>query len=270
MFISRCRASNHSFSRSGFVKGNLWAVTSSPSGRNLLGLKRFSHPGYTHERTILNKKLTQRHITLCQSTRDNFGAVLFLHTIVNIGSVVPLTSRVTFRRDYVVRSVADAHRSASARRASEIFEVDTSPRVYEWVINYISHKLLQIFKMWNVFIGGSNVKCNNFWIRKALKKFSCHPKAFYKWKLNDPFFLLLKYGLVLTSFCYKMKELHYKIIHIAVILYSQNVSWTSCTFCNSNLETISHLFFECDYAKDLWKKCLGLFSQLTTNFLDFK
>ncbi len=76
---------------------------------------------------------------------------------------------------------------------SELFEVDTSPRVYEWVINSISPKLLHLVRancyislkceMPKKMIGGLelfNIKCNNFWIRKTLiKKFSCHPKAFY-------------------------------------------------------------------------------------------
>ncbi len=56
-----------------------------------------------------------------------------------------------------------------------------------------------------------------------------------------------------------MKELHYKILHMYYtcnsLLSKFKLDFSSqCTFCNSNLETISHLFFECDYAKDLWKE----------------
>ncbi len=29
---------------------------------------------------------------------------------------------------------------------------------------------------------------------------------------------------------------------------------SQCTFCNYNWETITHLCFECDHAKDLWKE----------------
>ncbi len=60
-----------------------------------------------------------------------------------------------------------------------------------------------------------------------LKKFSCHPKAFNKWKLNDPVLSTITIWagnkFMLPN---KMKELHYKILTIPVILYSQNLSWT--------------------------------------------
>ncbi len=158
---------------------------------------------------------------------------------------------------------------------SELSEVDISPRVYEWVINSISPKLLHLVRencyrslkceMPNNFIGGlelCNIKCNNFWIRKTLiKKFSCHPKAFYKWKRNYPF-LSIKIWAGINTFMLpnKMKELHYKILHMyypcnsLLSKFKLDIS-SQCTFCNSNLETIiTHLFFECDHAKDLWQE----------------
>ncbi len=60
---------------------------------------------------------------------------------------------------------------------SELFAVDASPRVYEWVINSISPKWLHLFRT-NCYrslkceipkkcIGGlelCNIKCNNFWV----------------------------------------------------------------------------------------------------------
>ncbi len=59
-----------------------------------------------------------------------------------------------------------------------------------------------------------------------------------------------------------MKESYYIfffIITIPVIVYFLNFCSQSI-FCNCNLETISHLFFERDYAKDfLGKKWLGIF-----------
>ncbi len=169
--------------------------------------------------------------------------------------------------------------------------MDTSPRVYEWVINSISPKLLHLVRancyislkceMPKKMIGGlelCNIKCNNFWIRKTLiKKFSCHPKAFYKWKLNYPFLSTIKIWAGINTFLLpnKMKELHYKILHMYYpcnsLLSKFKLDFSSqCTFCNSNLETISHLFFECDYAKDLWKEISWLVFSAITNSLVLK
>ncbi len=157
---------------------------------------------------------------------------------------------------------------------SELFAVDASPRVYEWVINSISPKWLHLFRT-NCYrslkceipkkcIGGlelCNIKCNNFSIRKILiKKFSCHPKAFYKWKLNYHFLSTIKIWAVINTFLLpnKMKDLHYKNLHMyypcnsLLSKFKLDIS-SQCIFCYSNLETMSHVFFECDYAKDVWK-----------------
>ncbi len=159
--------------------------------------------------------------------------------------------------------------------------MDTSPRVYEWVINSISPKLLHLVRancyislkceMPKKMIGGlelCNIKCNNFWIRKTLiKKFSCHPKAFYKWKLNYPSLSTIK---IWTRFCYLILTIYNSsyVYPCNPLLSEFKLDFSSqCTFCDSNLETISLLFFECDYAKDLWKE---MSSQLTTNSLVLK
>ncbi len=101
-----------------------------------------------------------------------------------------------------------------------------------------------------------------------------YPKAFYKWKLNYHFLSTIKIWAVITKFLLpnKMKELHYKNLHMyypcnsLLSKFKLDIS-SQCIFCYSNLETMSHVFFECDYAKDVWK---DMFSQLTTNVLVLK
>ncbi len=120
-----------------------------------------------------------------------------------------------------------------------------------------------------------NIKCINVWVRKPLiKKISCHPKAFYTWKLNNPVLSTIKIWAV-NKFLLpnKMKELHYKILTIPVILYSQNLSWTSLHNAYSVIITWKqyHTYFLNVIMQKIYgNKCLGLFSQLTTHFLVLK
>ncbi len=163
--------------------------------------------------------------------------------------------------------------------------------MYEWVINSISPKLLHLVRancyislkceMPKKIIGGLelfNIKCNNFWIRKTLiKKFSCHPKAFYKWKLNYPFHSTIKIWAGINTFLLpnKMKELHYKILHMYYPCNSllSNLSWNSLHNAHSVILTWKqyHIYFLNVIMQTIYEnKYLGLFSQLTTNSLVLK
>ena len=121
------------------------------------------------------------------------------------------------------------------------------------VRSYCSYRV-SVCEMPQLSIGGlelSNVKCNNFWIRKFLiRKISCHPKAFFKWKLNDPSLSTINIWTGINKFLLpnKWKELHFKTLHN---YYPRNSllskfkldNSSDCAFCNSNLEAIPHLFF---------------------------
>ena len=55
----------------------------------------------------------------------------------------------------------------------------------------------------------------------------------------------------------EVKELQFKILHRYVatnkLLYSMNkVDTPRCTFCNIQIETLYHLFFECTILKCIW------------------
>lgn len=70
-------------------------------------------------------------------------------------------------------------------------------------------------------IGGlalSNLKCHRFWIRKIC----CHPKAFYKGKLNDP---SLSTILALISLLpNKLKGLHFSTAYLSETAFSAFVT----------------------------------------------
>jgi len=128
-----------------------------------------------------------------------------------------------------------------------IFELDTSPKICDWVIKSISPKLLYLVRAYRSYIvakckvpklsiGGlelCNVKYNNFWMRRILiKKFSCHTKAFFKWKINYPYLSTIIWSGIKTLLLpNKMKELYYKILHFFIItihvtLFFLNLNWT--------------------------------------------
>lgn len=49
------------------------------------------------------------------------------------------------------------------------------------------------------------------------------------------------------------------------------IKWDSavnpvCIFCNANTETRDHLFFQCDYTKEVWKKLMG--NMLTNRYVE--
>lgn len=59
-FISRLRASSHSFSLSGSCSGNVWKIKLSSCdnavGRSRIAFSRLKHPGKAHTRTIAGEK----------------------------------------------------------------------------------------------------------------------------------------------------------------------------------------------------------------------
>ncbi len=161
--------------------------------------------------------------------------------------------------------------------------------MYEWVINYFHPNcyiwLVQIvnrslkyvkspknvLEVWSFVI--LNVTVSG--LEKPILRNLVVILKQYKWKLNYHFLSTIKMwaGINKILLPNMMKELHYNILHnIPVILYSQKSSLISsqCTFCNSNLATISHLFFKCDYAKDLWKDMSWLVFSAYTNIFSFK
>lgn len=100
------------------------------------------------------------------------------------------------------------------------------------------------------------------------------PKLFLNGNWIILLFLQLIYGLALISLK-EWKELHFKILHnyypCNSLLSKFNFDISShCTFCNSNLETIPHLFFECDYAKEFWKKVAWLIFSAYYKLFTFK
>ncbi len=102
-------------------------------------------------------------------------------------------------------------------------------------------------------------------------------KHFFKWKLNYPFHSTIKIWAGINTFLLpnKMKELHYKILHMYYPCNSllSNLSWNSLHNAHSVILTWKqyHIYFLKVIMQTIYEnKYLGLFSQLTTNSLVLK
>lgn len=125
-----------------------------------------------------------------------------------------------------------------------------------------------------IFIDGVNFinkQCSNKHIRRCIQnRNKIRPACKSYW--NSKFYELNWNKIWMMPFKYcinnKIKEVHWKIIHN---IYPTN-SFTSkildtdekCTFCNTEIETLDHLFYNCVFSQELWLKLETFLSQKTS------
>ncbi len=114
-------------------------------------------------------------------------------------------------------------------------------------------------------VGGLSIKdkkCNNLYIRNILtRENNIPPKAMMKWKQTYPSHLFQNLWSDMNKYVIpnKVKETHFKTIHRfypcnEFISKFKEGFLPLCCFCKEESETISHLFFTCNYTKLFWSQ----------------
>ncbi len=117
-------------------------------------------------------------------------------------------------------------------------------------------------------------KCNNVFIRNALSSTpGCPSKAQSKWRICYPDSDLNNLWTFPHRFFIpsKIKELHFKIVHryypCNLFRFFENIS-SLCSFCNTDEESILHLFCHCPFSKSFWSKVTFLISFCCKQIID--
>lgn len=145
-------------------------------------------------------------------------------------------------------------------------------------------ELLQLLLAWVVLsitepilIDGVDLaskKCSNKHIRKYIQNQNriipaC--KAHWSSKFNN--IIWKKPWLNPFKYCLnnKIKEIHWKMIHnvnptnLTISKFTDKEN--KCTFCNSEIETLTHLFYDCRFSKEMWSQLKMLISQKTAQVI---
>lgn len=159
------------------------------------------------------------------------------------------------------------------------------PREFNSVIRAIPNGIKELFRSQSkretasisdpIFIDGVDVtsaKCSNKHIRMCIQKqnkFAPACKSF--WSSQFDITNWSKTWLNPFKYCInnKIKETHWKIVHniyptnsyLAKFMDIEN----KCVFCQIEIETLNHLFYECSFSRALWSKIETLLHQKTND-----
>ncbi len=77
--------------------------------------------------------------------------------------------------------------------------------------------------------------------------------------LDDEFLVNIFKNIPVVTLCTKLRSFHFRLLHNAITTNDKLLEWKildsdRCTFCGTSVETITHLFWECQVAQQLWNR----------------
>ena len=137
---------------------------------------------------------------------------------------------------------------------------------------YLTHEIVspkyELFK--------NRTKCVSYYYRELNWSHTCPSQIYEKWirktQIDIPFddFFNIFDNIKIQTTNVKLRSFQYRFLHCAIVLNRNLYLWTiksdeSCTNCSRSQENITHFFWECNIAQELWTWVYNFCKKLKSN-----